>query len=105
MAVKIGAGDFNKVVEFKKPTTTTNDEGGPEKTFETVITTRAAVKEWSQKRAYEANNPSLVDTRLIYIRYAANRAQIDKGWRVVIDGKAHTIQSKPLLIESGLKVF
>lgn len=103
--MNLGAGDFKKQVVFRKPTITQNNEGGEVKTFADTIVTWAAVKDWTQKRVLEANNPALVDTRIIYIRYASNRAQIDKDWRVVIDGKEHVIQSKPLIIESGLKVF
>ena len=103
--MKLGAGDFKKKVAFKQPTETQNEEGGTEKDFVTSITTWAAEKTWSQARAVEVGNVDLVNTKIIYIRYAQARAVIDKDWLVEMDGKRYTIFSKPIIQDSGLKVF
>jgi SPP1 family predicted phage head-tail adaptor len=110
MALKLSAGDFKKKVHIRKYGEAQNSEGGVEGGSVLIhIVTFAAVRKWDQKRVLEAGQADLLNTQLIYIRYSNERATIGEGnlkdWRIEIDGKEYNLFSRPVLIESGLKVF
>jgi SPP1 family predicted phage head-tail adaptor len=105
MAINVNAGDFKKKVVFKQPTVTKNSEGGIEKGYTVQITTWAAERKIDQRRVLEAGAQSLVDTRLLYIRYAASRSVIAKDWLIEIDGADYVITAKPVVIDEAIKLF
>ncbi len=87
-------GELNRKVNFKKPTESTNDEGGRENTYVAELTSiPAKIKRNNQLRALEASATVLINSDTVTIRNAANRDQIDKDWLVTYDSKDHVIHS------------
>jgi SPP1 family predicted phage head-tail adaptor len=103
--LRLSNGEFKKKVIFKKPSTVRNNEGGIEKGFTDEILTWAAERKIDARRVMEAGGTAQADTRLLYVKYAAGRDAINNTWLLEIDGMEHTITSKVLVQESGLKVF
>jgi head-tail adaptor len=72
MAVNpINSGDLRYKVQLMRPVTTQNDEGGTEKSFDTLLTTWAAIRNVSN---YRVDDPqALLDTKEFFVRYTENR--------------------------------
>ena len=87
----IHSGELKHKIVFKKPTSSLNDEAGPEVTYTDEITTFAAVKTFNQYRATEANVTSLIGSLDFYVRHATAREAINKDWLIVYRGGEYVI--------------
>ncbi len=88
------AGELKRKVNFKKPTQSTNSEGGIERTYAAELTSiPAKIKRNNQLRALEAGATVLINSDTVTIRNAANRAQITKDWLVNYNSIDHVIHS------------
>lgn len=95
MALTIHTGDLNEKLTFRKPTVTTNDEGGRDISYAAdTLTIWGMVKSINQTRVLEGSGDALVDAKEVYVRNANNRAEISKDWLLVHKGVVHIIQSK-----------
>lgn len=91
MALEISTGQLKHKVVFKQPASSLNDRGEKEKTFSNVLEVFARVDRFNQFRGVEGNDTTLVGALDFYIRYAANRAQINKDWLIEYKGEDYTI--------------
>lgn len=80
--ITIPAGLINKLVTFKQPASSLNDEGGKEKTYSDFITTRAYVTDFNQYRTTEAEAVVLIGALDFYVRWSAQRETITKDWLI-----------------------
>jgi head-tail adaptor len=89
--ITIPAGLINKLVTFKQPASSLNDEGGKEKTYSDFITTRAYVTDFNQYRTTEAEAVVLIGALDFYVRWSSDREQITKDFLISYKGKDWTI--------------
>jgi head-tail adaptor len=96
MAVKIDAGELRRVVTLRQPTNTRNAEGGKEITYTDAVTARAKIEKSNLKSdAFRTGSiaPALLNTDIITMRYATDRAAITKDWLVNYDSADHVVHS------------
>lgn len=92
MAVsKVDAGDLNRRVVFKQPTSSLNDEGGTEITYAAAFETWANVKKFNQYRTTEAGADVLIGSLDFTIRWSGAREAITKDWLIEYDGEDYVI--------------
>ena len=91
MAV-INAGELNRQVVFKLPTSTRNSEGSKENAYAALPAVKAKIEQTNQQRALEVA-PVLVGTDKIYVRYSSLTKDVTKDWLVNYDSKDHVIHT------------
>ncbi len=96
MAVNnISAGELNRTIILRVPTTVVNTEGGKERTFVDGESVRAKIERTNQVRAIDTSS-GLLNTDVVIIRYRSSRVVTDE-WLLKYDGVDHTIHSVEVL--------
>lgn len=88
----VSAGELNKPVVFKRPTSSRTAGGELTRTYTAIDSVRARVTKKSQSRAYEVA-PAILNTDEVVVRYSSQTKDIDKDWLVTYDGKDHVIHT------------
>lgn len=94
--MNVHAGLLKRNVVLKSPVNSRNAEQAKVRTYTTVTSARAAIKQ-TNKFVSGGIEPVLLNTDDVIIRYAASRAGITDEWLVEYDGKDHVIHSVEFL--------
>lgn len=87
----ISAGELNKKVVFKVPSTIRVD-GEKFSTFASLSEVSAKIEQTNQHRALEVA-PLLIGTDKVTVRYSSATKEVKKDWLVNYDSKDHVIHT------------